>query len=80
LLADQRPYDGQHRQGWKSAIADFQRSVSHLGPDLRAVLGTDLAAAVSAIDQLNADITSNPARTAALLQAAALPISSSSTN
>ena len=68
-LADQRPYDGQHRQGWKSAIADFQRGVSHLGPDLRAVLGTDLAAAVSAVGQLDADITSNSARTTALLQA-----------
>ena len=68
-LADRRPYDGQHRQGWKSAIADFQRSVGHLGPDLRTVLGTDLAAAVSALGQLDADITSNPARTKALLQA-----------
>jgi hypothetical protein len=68
-LADQRPYDGQHRQGWKSAIADFQRSISHLGPDLRAVLGTDLVAAVSAISQLDADITGNSALTAALLQA-----------
>jgi len=68
-LADRRPYDGQHRQGWKSAIADFQRSVGHLGPDLRTVLGTDLAAAVSAVGQLNADVTSNSARTTALLQA-----------
>src|SRR5947209_2851328 len=68
-LADQRAYDGQHRQGWKSAIADFQRSVSHLGPDLRTVLGTDLAAAVSAVGQLDADVTSNPAHTTALLQA-----------
>jgi hypothetical protein len=48
-LADQRPYDGQHRQGWKSAIADFQRSVNYLGPALRTVLGTDLVAAVSAV-------------------------------
>ena len=68
-LADQRPYDGQHRQGWKSAIADFQRSISHLGSDLRAVLGTDLVAAVSAISRLDADITGNSALTAALLQA-----------
>ena len=68
-LADQRAYDGQHRQGWKSAIADFQRSVSHLGPGLRTVLGTDLAAAASAADQLDAGITSNLASTKALLQA-----------
>ncbi len=68
-LADQRAYDGQHRQGWKSAIADFQRSVSYLGPDLRTVLGTDLAAAVSAVGQLDADVTSNPGRAATLLQA-----------
>jgi hypothetical protein len=68
-LADRRPYDGQHRQGWKSAIADFQRSVSYLGPALRAVLGTDLVAAVSAVSHLDAGITSNVASTAALLQA-----------
>lgn len=68
-LADQRPYDGQHKQGWKSAIADFQHSVGRLGPGLRAVLGTDLAAAVSAVGQLDAGITSNEDRTRALLQA-----------
>ena len=68
-LADRRPYDGQHKQGWKSAIADFQRSVGRLGPGLRTVLGTDLAAAVSAVSQLDADITSNEDRTKALLQA-----------
>ena len=68
-LADRRPYDGQHKQGWKSAIADFQHGVGRQGPGLRTVLGTDLAAAVSAVSQLDADITSNEDRTKALLQA-----------
>lgn len=67
-LSDQRDYDGQHRQGWKSAIADFQRSVGYLGPALRAVLGTDLAAAVSAAGELDAGITGNLASTTAVLQ------------
>ena len=30
-LADRRPYDGQHKQGWKSAIADFQYGVGRQG-------------------------------------------------
>jgi len=68
-LAERRPYDGQHKQGWKSAIADFQRSAGRLGPDLRTVLGTDLAEAVSAAGQLDADITNNEDRTKARLQA-----------
>ena len=70
-LTDRRSYEGQHKQGWRSAIADFQHSVGHLGPDLRSALGMELTAAVSAVGQLHADVTS-PGRadhTAALLQA-----------
>lgn len=68
-LADRRPYDGQHKQGWKSAIADFQYGVGRQGPGLRTVLATDLAAAVSAVSQLDGGITNNEDRTKALLQA-----------
>jgi hypothetical protein len=68
-LADRRPYDKKHKQGWKSAIADFQGSVGRLGPDLRTVLGADLTAAVSAAGQLDAGIINNEDRTKAQLQA-----------
>jgi hypothetical protein len=70
-LTDPRPYEGQHRQGWRSAIADFQHSVADLGPDLRAALGNELAAAVAAVSNLQADVTApgNQAHTATLLQA-----------
>jgi hypothetical protein len=47
-LADRRPYKGQHRAGWRSAVADFERGANELGPDLRSVLGSDLADAVNA--------------------------------
>ena len=70
-LTDRRSYEGHHKQGWRSAIADFQRSVGHLGPDLRSALGAELTAAVSAVGQLHADVNSpgSAAHTAALLQA-----------
>ena len=70
-LTDHRSYEGHHKQGWSSAIADFQRSLSHLGPDLRSVLGAELAAAISAVGQLHADLISpgSAAHTSALLQA-----------
>lgn len=70
-LTDPRPYEAQHRQGWCSAIADFQHSLAHLGPDLRAALGSELAAAVTAVSNLQADVTApgNQAHTATLLQA-----------
>jgi hypothetical protein len=55
---DRRPYDGQHKQGWLSAIADFERSTGHLGPDLRAVLGKELTDATAAATSLKADFAS----------------------
>jgi hypothetical protein len=66
-LADPRPYDGQHKAGWKSVIADFQRGADRLGPDLRTALGTDFAAAGSAAGQLDAGISNNQDRTKAFL-------------
>src|ERR1700722_27790 len=34
-LTDPRPYNRQHRPGWRSAIADFERGAGDLGPDVR---------------------------------------------
>lgn len=70
-LTDRRSYEGRHKRGWRSAIADFQHSVGHLGSSLRSALGTELTAAVSAVGQLHTDITSpgKPDEIAALLQA-----------
>jgi len=63
-LTDRRSYEGQHKQGWLSAIADFERSADHLGPDLRAVLGSELTDAIAGVSSLKADfgsITQAPA-------------------
>lgn len=55
-LADPRPYEGIHRQGWLSALEDFQASLGQLGPDLRHALGGDLTAADHAAASLKSDI------------------------
>ena len=57
-LTDRRSYDGQHKQGWLSAINDFERSTDYLGPDLRAVLGKELTDAAAAVSSLQADFGS----------------------
>ncbi len=54
-LTDQRTYEGQHKQGWLSALADFKFSATQLGPQLRATLSHDLVAAIAVADSLTAD-------------------------
>jgi len=54
-LTDRRSYEGQHKQGWLSAMADFERSTGQLGPDLRAVLGRALTDATARVSSLRAD-------------------------
>ena len=55
-LADPRPYDGpQQKWSWLSVLADFLRSVDHLGSELTTALGSDLAAAVAAATSLKSD-------------------------
>lgn len=66
-LTDPRPYNGQHRPGWRSAIADFERGVGDLGPDVRSVLGSDLTDAVSVAAALEAALA--PAGGAAVVTA-----------
>lgn len=58
-LNDSRPYNGQHKAGWCSALADFQQSAGQLGPELRRVLGSHLRTAVSAVTSLKADFGSS---------------------
>lgn len=69
-LTDPRPYKHQHRQGWRSAIADFQHSVTQIGAGLCAALGHELVAAITAVNSLEADVTApgNEAHTVTLLQ------------
>jgi hypothetical protein len=57
-LADSRPYDGQHKRGWFSAINDFERSAGHLGPDLRTALSQELVDAAAAASRLKTDFGS----------------------
>lgn len=66
-LTDPRPYNGQHRPGWRSAIADFERGADDLGPDLRSALGSDLTDAVSVAAALEAALA--PAGGAAVVTA-----------
>lgn len=54
-LTDQRTYEGQHKQSWLSALADFKFSASQLGPQLRAALSHDLVSAIAVTDSLTAD-------------------------
>lgn len=61
-LGDSRPYDGQHKPGWRSALADFLHSARHLGPELQRVLGTDLKDAVDAAVGLDSIFGSTPSR------------------
>jgi hypothetical protein len=70
-LADRRPYNWQHRPGWRSAIADFERGADDLGPDLRSVLGSDLMDAVNAATALETALApaQGAAGVTALLQA-----------
>ena len=56
-LTDPRTYEGFHKQGWLSAIADFRECLRQLGPDLRAALGGDLTAADDASACLRAAFT-----------------------
>ncbi len=58
-LGDPRPYDGpQQKWSWLSVLADFLRSAGHLGSELTAALGSDLAAAVTSAASLKADFDS----------------------
>jgi hypothetical protein len=57
-LTERRSYEGQHKQGWLSAIADFERSTGQLGPDLRAALGKELTDATARVSRLRADFGS----------------------
>jgi hypothetical protein len=58
-LADPRPYDGpQQKWSWSSVLADFLRSVDHLGPELTTALGSDLATAVATATSLKSDFDS----------------------
>lgn len=56
-LGDSRPYDGQHKPGWRSALADFLHSASNLGPELQAALDSHLKDAIDAAESLNRDFT-----------------------
>jgi ribosomal 50S subunit-associated protein YjgA (DUF615 family) len=66
-LTDQREYDGQHKPGWLSALADFEFSADQLGPGLRATLGGSLVAAVATAAALTADLTNSSANQLASL-------------
>jgi hypothetical protein len=60
-LRDQREYDGQHKPGWLSALADFKFSTDQLGPQLRVTLTGALATAMAAADSLAADLVHSSA-------------------
>jgi hypothetical protein len=57
-LGDSRPYHGQHKPGWRSALADFLHSAARLGPELQRVLGTELNDVVDAAVSLDSDFGS----------------------
>jgi hypothetical protein len=60
-LRDQREYDGQHKPGWLSALADFKFSTDQLGPQLRVTLSGTLATAMATADSLGADLMNSSA-------------------
>ena len=60
-LRDQREYDGQHKPGWLSALADFKFSTDQLGPQLRVTLTGALATAMATADSLAADLVHSSA-------------------
>jgi hypothetical protein len=47
-LHDPRPYEANHRRGWRSAVDDLHTTAGLIGPRLRAALGRDLTTALSA--------------------------------
>jgi hypothetical protein len=57
-LTDQRTYEGQHKRGWLSALADFELSATQIGPQLRVTLGDDLSAAIVVADGLTTGFAS----------------------
>ena len=57
-LADSREYEKAHGWSLLSAIADFNRSVTQVGPDLRGTLGVDFAAATRTADDLRGRLES----------------------
>ena len=54
-LTDQRAYEGQHRHGSLSALADFNFCAAQLGPQLCAILSDDLAQEIAVAGSLTAD-------------------------
>lgn len=60
-LTDQREYEGQHKPGWLSVLADLKYSASQLGPHLRATLSGDLGAAIATAESLTADLMNSSA-------------------
>lgn len=58
-MTDQRTYEGQHKLGWLSALADFKFSATQLGPRLRVTLGHELVAAIAVAASLTTDFA-NP--------------------
>jgi hypothetical protein len=60
-LADGRDYQGAHKQGWVSAVEDYNRSVSQLGPHLRQSLGQVLTAATDKAVDLKRHVESTSA-------------------
>jgi hypothetical protein len=72
-LTDRRSYEGQHKHGWLSAIADFRHSAGQIGPSLQDALGDDLVAAVLTADSLETALHANSAKALKTLLPTRLP-------